>query len=117
MNVEEIIKRGFIKENEANQVMNKESNLTKINLQDREDFSESIWAVLIKQTNEVSYVVLANHAICFMPARSWGLVLEVKDIENGMLKTTAQEQEDRISKCYKDYVEEWKHMFEGEDGE
>lgn len=114
--IEDIIKRGFIKENETEELMTKD-RLVKVMLSDINGDLESIWCVRLLETDEGSVVVLANHSVAMMPARSWGLVLEAKPGDNGMLEAHMKDQEKRISKCYSAYVEHWKHMFEGEDGE
>lgn len=116
INTKEIIERGFMKDNEAEELMNNEK-VVKFDLIDRDNSIESIWGILLNETEEGAHVVLANHAIAMMPARSWGLVIETKKGPHDRLLAKIEDEEDRISKCYPQYVEHWKHMFEGEDGE
>lgn len=80
----DIIKRGFITKCEG-ELLNS-NYLRKVNLIDDDGDTEGIWVNLLTKDNtdiydgtthgDFFYGVLQNHALCFAPQGSWGMVIK-----------------------------------------
>lgn len=109
---QKIIERGYVLAEEAATLMDR--NLTKIKLIDTDGEVESPWVAVLdpeeyndeSNTGKDIHVVLANHALIFLPLKSWGTVLKVKHPGGGMLERyITKDDVDRLLTFYKEYEE------------
>lgn len=112
LDTKKIIERGYVLAEEAAILMDR--NLAKIKLIDTDGEVESPWVAVLdpeeyedeNNAGKDIHVVLANHALIFLPLKSWGTVLKVKHPGSEMLERhITKEDVDHLLTFYKEYEE------------